>query len=52
MKMTVADLIKELSDFPKNMEVVLFRESCEDYEEFYDDFIRLIINEDGQLVID
>lgn len=52
MKMTVADLIKELSDYPKDMEVVLFRKGCEDYEEFYDDFIMLEINDDGQLVID
>lgn len=52
MKMTVEDLIKELSDFPKDMEVVLFREGCEDYEGFYDNFIRPEINDDGQLVID
>ena len=52
MKMTVEDLIKELSDFPKDMEVVLVREGCEDYEGFYDNFIRLEINDDGQLVID
>lgn len=34
--MTVKELIEKLNCYPDDMEVVLFRPACEDYEEFYD----------------
>lgn len=50
--MTVKELKEMLTAYPDDMEVVLFRQTCEDYEEFYDNDFFTEINDDNQLVID
>ena len=50
--MTVAELKEALADYPDDMEVVVFRPECEDYEEFYDPDFYTEVNDDNQLVID
>lgn len=50
--MTVKNLIALLSNYPEDMEVVLYRPECEDYEEFYDTDFYLETNDNDQLVID
>lgn len=49
--MTVKELKDELDYFPNDMEVVIIREECEDYEEHYDTDLELGTNDDNQLVI-
>lgn len=41
-----------LANYPDDVEVVLFRQESEDYEEFYDTEIFVETNDDNQLVID
>ena len=50
--MTVKELKEALAAFPDDMVVVLFRQECEDYEEFYDNELLIETNDDNQLVID
>ena len=50
--MTIKELIAMLSCYPEDMEVVLYRPECEDYEEFYDTDFYLETNDYDQLVID
>ena len=50
--MTVKDLKEMLEAYPDDMEVVLFRPECEDYEEHYDSDFFVETNDDNQLVID
>lgn len=50
--MTVAELKEALAAYPDDMEVVLYRPECEDYEEFYDPDFFTEVNDDNQLVID
>lgn len=50
--MTVKELKEALNAYPDDMEVVLFRQTCEDYEEFYDSDFFMETNDDCQLVID
>ena len=50
--MTVKELKEALSAYPEDMEVVLFRQECEDYEEFYGNEFLIETNDDNQLVID
>lgn len=51
-KMNVKELIEALSNYPDDMEVVLFRQESEDYEEFYDTDFFIETNDNNQLVID
>ena len=51
-EMTVKELKEALSAYPEDMELVLFRQECEDYEEFYDNEFLIETNDDNQLVID
>lgn len=50
--MNVKELIKCLECYPDDMEVVLFRQECEDYEEFYDPDFYTEVNDNNELVID
>lgn len=50
--MTIKELIALLGNYPEDMEVVLYRPECEDYEEFYDTDFYLETNDNNQLVID
>lgn len=50
--MTVKDLREILANYPDDMEVLLLRPECEDYEEFCDPNIYIEVNDDNQLVID
>lgn len=49
--MTVKDLREILANYPDDMEVLLLRPECEDYEEFCDPDIDFEVNDDNQLVI-
>ena len=50
--MTVKELKEALAAYPDDMEVVVFRLECEDYEVFYDPDFYTEVNDDNQLVID
>lgn len=50
--MTVKELREALTAYPDDMEVVVFRPECEDYEEFYDPDFYTEVNDSNQLVID
>lgn len=50
--MTVKELIEKLNCYPDDMEVVLFRPACEDYEEYYETDFYVEITDNDQLVID
>lgn len=50
--MKVKDLIDLLTSYPNDMEVVLFRPACEDYDEHYDPDFSVETTETSQLVID
>lgn len=50
--MTVRELIARLWNYLEDMEVVVYRDECEDYEAFYDTDFYLETNDDNQLVID
>lgn len=50
--MKVKDLINLLTTYPDDMEVVLFRPACEDYDEYYDPDFSVETNDTNQLVID
>lgn len=50
--MNVKELREKLAAYPDDMEVVLFRPECEDYEEFYDPDFYAEVNDNNQLVID
>ncbi len=50
--MKVKDLITLLTSYPDDMEVVLLRPLCEDYDEHYDPDFSVETNDTNQLVID
>lgn len=50
--MNATELKEALAAYPDDMEVVVFRPECEDYEEFYDPDFYTEVNDDNQLVID
>lgn len=50
--MTIKELRNLLANYPDDMEVVLFRPACEDYDEFYDTDFYVETNDSNQLVID
>lgn len=50
--MTVRELIETLKNYPLDMEVVVYRDECEDYEGFYDVDFYTEVNDENQLVID
>lgn len=50
--MKIKDLIDLLTSYPDDMEVVLFRPACEDYDEHYDPDFSVETTEAPQLVID
>ncbi len=50
--MTNKELRNLLSSYPDDMEVVLYRPDCEDYEAFYDTDFYPEVNDDNQIVID
>lgn len=50
--MTAKELKEKLNCYPEDMEVVLFRPACEDYDEFYDPDFYTEVNDSNQLVID
>lgn len=50
--MKIKELRELLTAYPDDMEVVVFRPSCEDYEEFYDPDFCTEVNDDNQLVLD
>lgn len=50
--MTNKELRDTLAAYPDDMEVVLYRPGCEDYEEFYDTDFYTEVNDNNQIVID
>ncbi len=46
------ELRDKLASYPDDMEVVLYRPDCEDYEGFHDPDFYTEVNDDNQLVID
>lgn len=50
--MKIKDLIDLLTSYPDDMEAVLFRPACEDYDEHYDPDFSAGTNDANQLVID
>lgn len=50
--MTNKQLRDMLACYPDDMEVVLYRPDCEDYEAFFDTYFFIEVNDDNQIVID
>ncbi len=50
--MNVKELKEALAAYPDDMEVVLYRPDCEDYEAYYDIDFYMEVNDDNQIVID